>query len=207
MLDGPQPSLALCGGHRAQPAAAKPGVAQGGGGDPLPRGDRGSQPFTEPRAAVDGAARPAAQTTALPHRWPWQAGSHRPGKGTPCQRSAQSTVPVCREDGGWPPGGQLGSRPSRTGGGLGRGGQGRGPTCLVHHGGERRADGGLAPLHCPDVMVRPVQGRREDLEELVGKHGFDPDVLQGTRAELGDSGTQGLGDATTAARTGRRRGL
>lgn len=59
-------------------------------------------------------------------------------------------------------------------------GQMRGsPTCLVHHGSESCLDGRLAPLCCPDVMVRPILGRSQHLKELRRKHGFNADVLEG----------------------------
>ena len=53
------------------------------------------------------------------------------------------------------------------------------PTCLVHHRGEGRLDGCLAPLCRPDVMVRPILGRSQHLKELHREHSFNADVLEG----------------------------
>ena len=65
--------------------------------------------------------------------------------------------------------------PGGAGGGVPR----EAPTCLVHHGGEGGLDGRLAPLCRPDMMVRPVLGRSQNLKELCREHGFDVDVLEG----------------------------
>lgn len=78
----------------------------------------------------------------------------------------------------------------REAGFIGRGCRERaGPTCLVHHRREGGIDGCLAPLHCPDVMVRPILGRRENLKELRRKYCFNSDVLEGEAGwEKGASG-------------------
>lgn len=61
--------------------------------------------------------------------------------------------------------------------GLGYG-EGLTSTHLVHHRGEGSADGCLATLDRPDVMIRPILGRRQNLKELSRNHSFNSDVLE-----------------------------
>jgi hypothetical protein len=49
---------------------------------------------------------------------------------------------------------------------------------LVHHRGEGCTDGRLATLDSPDVMIRPILGRRQNLKKLSRKHSFNSDVLE-----------------------------
>lgn len=53
------------------------------------------------------------------------------------------------------------------------------PTYLIYHGGEGCLHSCLASLYWPDLMGRPILGRREHLEELRGKCSFNADVLEG----------------------------